>query len=70
MTNLALLLGLIPVGVLLAWGLLRGLDKLSGVRFELALKKIAEEPRALAMYYSARFLGVIYLVSVLAGRFV
>lgn len=70
LTNLGILVGLIPVGVLLGWGLLRGLDKLSGVRFEDAFGRISEDPKALAVYYGARFIGVMYLTATLAGRFI
>ena len=69
--NLMILLGLIPVGVGLAWGLLRGLDKLGGFNFrDQVVPTITSDPLATSIYFSARFVGVLYLVGQLCTRFV
>jgi hypothetical protein len=68
--NLTILLGMIPVGILLGWGMLRGLDKMVGVKFREALKHMSRDPKAVAIYYSTRFAAVMYLVAALTGRFI
>jgi len=67
--NLAVLIGMIPVAVLLTWGLLRGLDKLSdrSVREDVAPQL---HHTGTGLYYGLRFFGVCYLVAALASRFV
>jgi hypothetical protein len=68
--NLLILIGLIPVGIFLAWGILRGLDKLSGQSFKRTiLPEISSSP-TIGIYYGLRFFGVCYLVGQLASRFV
>jgi len=69
--NLLVLLGLIPVGVFSAWGVLRGIDKLNGVRFTKdVMPIITEDARATALYYGLRFASVCVFIAYLCGRFV
>lgn len=68
--NLLILLGMIPVGVLTAWGLLRGLDKLNGIEFGKDIEPAIRGSSTVSVYYGLRFFGVCYLVGQLASRFV
>ena len=68
--NLMILVGLIPVAVLLSWGLLRGLDHLGGINFKGVISHLSTEPIALSIYFGARFVGVLWLVGTLCSRFV
>lgn len=68
--NMLVLLVMIPVGVLTAWGILRGLDKLSGVNFRKDVITTMPFSNGLGVYYGLRFFGVCYLVAALASRFV
>lgn len=71
LANLGVLLALIPLGVGLAWALLRGVDKLNGVSFgKDVMPVITQSPIATALYYGIRFASVLALVGVLVGRFV
>lgn len=70
LTNLLILLALIPVAVGVAWGVLRGLDKLTGKPFADVINIMASDPRALSMYYSARIISVCYLAAELTSRFI
>lgn len=68
--NLLILIGLIPVAIMLAWGILRGLDKLSGQSFRDEILPDIHGTDSLGIYYGLRFFGVCYLVAQLATRFV
>lgn len=70
-TNLIILLALIPVGLVLAWSILRGLDALLGVSFKDDVYPIiVRNPMSATIYFSVRFAFVLYFVSQLLSRFV
>jgi len=69
--GLAVLIGSIPLGVFSAWGILRGLDSLNGVRFTRdVMPVITRDPLATSVYYGLRFASVCLFIGVLCSRFV
>ena len=69
--NLLILVGLIPLGILTAYFLLRMLNKLNGLKFtQDVLLQINTDPLACAVYYGIRFASVLAFVAYLCGRYV
>jgi len=69
--NLAVLFLMIPVGLVVSFFILRGLDKLNDTSFKDEILPIMEtNPLAVAIYYGIRFASVLYLIGVLCSRFI
>ena len=71
LVNLGILLALLPVGIFVAWFILRRIDRLNGVSFGKDIQpRILDSSKATAIYFGIRFFAVLYFVSALVSRFV
>ena len=66
--RLAIALAALVIGLIGTWFVLRTFDASSKIDFKKAFDNIESDPRAIALYYGMRFIGVAFIVGFTIGK--